>query len=126
MSSIVGVGVDLVDVGRLAAAIRRRPSLEARVFTTDERASARGVNRDERLAARFAAKEATMKSLGASLFSFPLRDVEVVTAASGRPSLALHGAAATRARGLGVDRLHVSLTHAAGLATAVVVAEAGA
>ena len=127
MTSVVGVGIDLVDVGRLSSAMARRPGLAARIFTPAERDSpAAGSRVAERLAARFAAKEATMKALGVGLGAFSLRDVEVVTDASGRPSLRLHGAAGERARGLGVGALAVSLSHTATLATAVVVAEAGA
>lgn len=127
MTSVVGVGIDLVDVGRLSSAMARRPGLAARVFTEGERDSpAIGARVAERLAARFAAKEATMKALGVGLGAIALRDVEVVIDASGRPSVRLHGAAEERARGLGVASLAVSLSHTATLATAVVVAEAGA
>ena len=89
----VRVGIDLVEVGRLERALARRPSLAGRVFTDVERAaSARGVA-TQRLAARFAAKEAAMKALGVGLGAFALRDVEVLTAPDGSPSLALHGRA---------------------------------
>ena len=122
MSGVVGVGIDLVDVHRLAEAMHRRPGLAARVFTDAERGTSSGARGSERLAARFAAKEATMKALGVGLGAFRLRDVEVVTEDSGRPTLKLHGAARATAERLGVDSLSVSLTHAAGLASAVVVA----
>jgi len=127
VTSVVGVGIDLVDVGRLSSAMARRPGLAARIFTPAERDSpAAGSRLAERLAARFAAKEATMKALGVGLGAFRLRDVEVVTDASGCPSLRLHGAARERASGLGVGALAVSLSHTAKVATAVVVAEARA
>ena len=124
MSSLVGIGIDLVDVDRLAEAMRRRPGLAARVFTDRERAST-GTERRvaERLAARFAAKEATMKALGVGLGAFALREVEVVAAAGGAPELVLSGRALALAERRGAGRLHVSLSHTSGSATAVVVAE---
>jgi holo-[acyl-carrier protein] synthase len=127
VSGLVGIGVDLVDVGRLRAAIERRPRLATRVFTEAELATASGsVRADQRLAARFAAKEATMKALGVGLGAFGLRDVEVVLSERGAPSLVLHGAAAALAAQLGAGVLHVSLSHTATAAGAVVVAEAAA
>ncbi|MHB8218962.1 MAG: holo-ACP synthase [Acidimicrobiales bacterium] len=128
---VVGVGVDAVDVARFRTVLARRPGLEQKLFSDAERADA-GTARDpaERLAARFAAKEAVMKALGSGLGSFSLRDVEVVRragsgATSGAPILRLTAAAAELARDRGVTRWHVSLTHTAQLAVALVVAEGG-
>jgi holo-[acyl-carrier protein] synthase len=121
---LVGVGIDLVDVDRLAAAMRRRPGLASRVFTEKERSSdATGARRHQRLAARFAAKEATMKALGVGLGAFALHDVEVLVSDTGAPSLALSGGALALAERRGAGTLHVSLTHTAASATAVVIAE---
>jgi holo-[acyl-carrier protein] synthase len=121
---VVGVGIDLVDVDRLAAAMRRRPGLAARVFTDRERAtSATGARASQRLAARFAAKEATMKALGVGLGAFALRDVEVVVSDAGAPSLVLTGGARDTAARRGATALHVSITHTAASASAVVIAE---
>jgi holo-[acyl-carrier protein] synthase len=118
----VRVGIDLVEVGRLERALARRPTLAGRVFTDGERiASNRGVA-SQRLAARFAAKEAAMKALGVGLGAFALRDVEVLTASDGSPTLALWGRARERAAALGVESVEVSLTHTGSLASAVVVA----
>jgi holo-[acyl-carrier protein] synthase len=128
---VVGVGVDAVDVDRFRRVLARRPSLAHRVFTDGERADAAAL-RDpaERLAARFAAKEAVMKALGTGLGGFGLRDVEVVRApgpgaAAGAPSLRLAARAAELARSRRVVRWHVSLTHTTQVAVAVVVAEGG-
>ncbi|HEY8080855.1 MAG TPA: holo-ACP synthase [Acidimicrobiales bacterium] len=124
MSDLVGVGIDVVDVDRLAGAIGRRPGLAARIFTDAERTPAPSVARTrQRLAARFAAKEAAMKALGVGLGAFRLRDVEIVTAPNGRPTVALHGAAKALASSLGVTAMQVSLTHTASIASAIVVAE---
>ncbi len=113
---IVGVGIDVVDVARMDRALTRTPSLAQRLFTDGERD--RPV---ASLAARFAAKEAAVKALGGG--SGGWRDAEVVTGDDGRPSMLLHGGMAQRAADQGVRAWHVSLSHDAGVATAVVVAE---
>ena len=121
MSATVGVGIDLVDVERFASALARRPALAARLFSERERLDAR--DRPERLAARFAAKEATWKALGVGLGATRIRDVEVTRTDSGAPTLHLHGLAAQLAADRGVSTWHLSLTHTAHSAGAVVVAE---
>ncbi len=121
MTPIAGVGVDAVDVGRFRAVLERRPSIGERLFTAGERRDGRGDA--QRLAARFAAKEATMKALGRGLGSMGWHDVEVVRAPSGAPSLRLTAAAAALAERHGVSRWHVSLTHTDLVAVAMVVAE---
>ena len=124
--AVLGVGTDLVDVERIGAAVARTPGLLTRVFTDAERTWA-GASRhpEQRLAARFAAKEAVLKALGAGLGSAPLTDIEVVRGTSGAPSVALHGRAAELARALGVDRVLVSLTHTSTTAAAFAVAMGG-
>jgi len=122
---VVGVGVDAVDVERFRQGLARYPRLAGRLFTGGELAVVEGT-RDpaERLAARFAAKEAVMKALGVGLWRFAWHDVEVEREpASGAPSLRLVAGAAELARDRHVDRWHVSLTHTSQLAVAVVVAE---
>jgi holo-[acyl-carrier protein] synthase len=118
--STVGVGIDLVDVDRFAGVLARRPRLAARLFTAAERADARGA---ASLAARFAAKEATWKSLGRGLGATRFHDVEVRTTPSGAPQLVLTGRAAALARDARVAHWHVSLTHTDTCAAAVVVAD---
>jgi len=127
---VVGVGIDAVDVERFRRVLARRPGLAARVFTDAERDDAgRSGDVAERLAARFAAKEATMKALGVGIGGFALRDVEVRRAAGegahrGAPTLHLDARAAEAARVARVARWHVSMSHTASVALAVVVAEA--
>ena len=116
---IVGIGVDVVDVGRFSAALARTPGLLGRLFTEAER----GVERPESLAARFAAQEAVAKALGAP-GGLRWQDAEVVSDPSGRPRLAVHGGVAEEARTQGISTWHLSLSHDGGVATAVVVAEA--
>ncbi|WP_073480127.1 holo-ACP synthase [Streptoalloteichus hindustanus] len=123
---IVGIGTDLVGVRRFAAAVERSPGLVERVFTAAERTTPDGrPRRTASLAARFAAKEATVKALGAPA-GYLLTDCEVVSGPGGRPALRLSGALAAAAEAGGVSAWHVSLTHDADLAAAIVVAEARA
>ena len=121
---IIGVGVDLVEVQRFRDALRRHGArLERRLFTEAELADCAGrADRALGLAARFAAKEAWIKALGTGE-GLGLREVEVVRSASGAPSIRMHGRAAAAARQAGVARVHVSLTHQASAAAAVVVLE---
>jgi holo-[acyl-carrier protein] synthase len=116
---IVGVGIDVVEVARLTKALARTPSLAARLFTEGERE----VARPESLAARFAAKEAVAKALGAP-GGLRWTDAEVVQLESGRPVLKLHGGVAEEASAQGISTWHLSISHDGGVATAVVVAEA--
>jgi holo-[acyl-carrier protein] synthase len=116
----VGVGIDVVDVPRFEIVLGRRPRIVERLFTEGEQRDARG--KAERLAARFAAKEAVMKSLGVGAGSVPWKSIEVKRAPSGAPSVTLHGAAAELAAKRGVDQFDISLTHTAMTAAAFVVA----
>ncbi len=118
----MGIGIDAVDVARFRRVLARTPSLRSRLFTAGELAYADQVSDPtERLAARFAAKEAAMKALGRGIGAVRFADVEVAREGSGRPHLVLHGSALTRAVELGVVAVHVSLTHTATVAEAVVV-----
>jgi holo-[acyl-carrier protein] synthase len=117
---IAGVGIDVVDIARFERTLERTPGLLARLFTADEqRSPAAG------LAARFAAKEAVAKALGAPV-GLRWTDVAVVREPSGRPRLQVTGTVAARAAELGIARFHVSLSHDAGVASAVVIAETAA
>ncbi|MGH9188370.1 MAG: holo-ACP synthase [Acidimicrobiales bacterium] len=123
---IRSIGLDAVEIDRMALALSRTPRIIERVFTEGERAYAErgnGTKRVERYAARFAAKEAVMKSLGVGLGAFKFHDVEVVRAPSGAPSVAVRGAAADLMVLREVTALHVSLTHTARTAFAFVIAE---
>lgn len=114
----MGIGVDLLEVDRLERALARRPRLAQRLFQPGELAYARSRRRPaEHLAARFAAKEAALKALGAE--AVPPRDIEVEGGGRMPPQIRLHGAAAELARRQGVG-LEVSLTHTGQHAAAVV------
>jgi len=120
--AIVGVGIDVVDVPRFEIVLGRRPRIVERLFTDGEQRDARG--KAERLAARFAAKEAVMKSLGVGAGSVPWKSIEVKKAPSGAPSVLLHGAAVELATLRGADEFAISLTHTSMTAAAFVVASA--
>jgi holo-[acyl-carrier protein] synthase len=122
---IVGLGIDVCSVARIGAIVERHGALFAeRVFTEGELAHAgTGPVRGERLAARWAAKEAAIKALGAPQ-GLRWHDMEVVNGPDGAPSLVLRGAAAAGASERGAKRILLSLSHAAGVAVAVVILEA--
>jgi holo-[acyl-carrier protein] synthase len=123
---ILGTGVDLAEVDRLRAAIERHGErFLRRVFTEGEIAYVeQKANKYERYAARFAAKEAGMKAIGTGWRGgVRWQDFEVSNLRSGRPTLALHGVAAMVAEKLGARAVHLSMTHTAGMAMAVVILE---
>src|SRR5512143_910538 len=112
------VGVDLVEVDRFARAVERWPRLLERVFTASELRDCAGArNASERLAARFAAKEATFKALRKGWPDLHYRDVEL-RMEDGAPALRLRANAAALANGL---QAAVSLSHTGGMAIAQVV-----
>lgn len=114
---IIGVGIDVVDVERFVQSMERSPGLVERVFTETERHVG-----PASLAARFAAKEAVAKALGAP-GGLRWHDCEILTADTGQPGLVMQGTVAARATELGIRSWHVSLSHDAGIASAVVIAE---
>ncbi len=114
-------GVDFIEIDRVAGVLERYGErFLRRIFTPAEIAYCRG--RAPNLAARFAAKEAVMKSLGTGFRGVGWRDVEVVRAPSGAPSPRLHGRARRRAERLGVTEIAISLSHSRGFAMVVAVA----
>jgi holo-[acyl-carrier protein] synthase len=126
--SVVGVGVDAIEIERVRTALTRTPTLLERVFTERERASCVTRCGDLRyggLAARFAAKEAVAKALGTGIAGFNFRDIEILSGENGRPTIQLHAGAMAVAEAAGDTAVHVSLSHSAGVAVANAVAEAG-
>lgn len=115
--AIVGIGVDVVDIDRFAETLERTPGLRDRLFTEAERT--KGI---ASLAARFAAKEAIAKALGAP-HGMGWHDAEIVSNDAGDPSFILRGSVQDRAGVLGVQTVHVSMSHDAGIASAFVVLE---
>lgn len=120
---IVGTGIDVVDVRRFAEIIERRAGFLERILTAQEQVLADGSRRPvHSLAARFAAKEAMAKALGAPA-GLEWHDCQVVTAPNGQPQLDLQGTVLSAANAIGAQRWHVSLSHDGGIATAFVVLE---
>ena len=123
---IIGLGLDLVEIERIGkVAERHEGRFLDKYFTDAETAYAGSHHRPmEHLAARFAAKEAAAKALGTGVAErVALRDLEIVSRDSGQPQLVLHGVASELAEEMGVTRTHVSLTHTATHAAAVVILE---
>lgn len=115
--AVIGVGIDVADLERFEQSLARTPGLRTRLFTPAERDRPLAS-----LAARFAAKEALAKALGAPV-GMAWHDAEVVSEESGRPRFALRGTVLARADELGVTSVHLSLSHDAGIASAMVVLE---
>ncbi|MBP2359587.1 holo-[acyl-carrier protein] synthase [Streptomyces clavifer] len=120
---IIGVGIDVAEIERFGAALQRTPQMADRLFLQRELLLPSGERRGiASLAARFAAKEALAKALGAP-GGLLWTDAEVCVEDSGQPRLEVRGTVAARAAELGVRSWHVSLSHDAGVASAVVIAE---
>ncbi|GAA3231650.1 holo-ACP synthase [Oerskovia jenensis] len=114
---IIGVGIDVVDVARFMDTLERTPRLREKLFTPAERdlpASS--------LAARFAAKEAIAKALGAP-GGMRWQDATVHRVVGGAPQVEITGTVQARATELGIATFHLSISHDAGIASAMVVAE---
>ncbi len=115
--TILGIGVDVVDLVRFTETLERTPTMRSRLFTEAERGLP-----VESLAGRFAAKEALAKAMGAPA-GLSWQDFEVVNDARGAPSFLLHGAAPERLEALGIVTVHLSISHDTTVATAFVVTE---
>ncbi len=119
---IVGLGTDVIGIARIAALLERhRGRFLDRWFDPRELS---GNDRAERIAARWAAKEATAKALGTGFADGIVpSQIAILSLPSGAPQLSLAGAAQARAQALGATRFHVSLSHADGTAVATVILE---
>lgn len=122
---IIGIGIDICRISRIAD-LREKygPRFLDRVFTAEEQEQCQGPSADERFAARFAAKEATMKAFGTGWRKgIIFKDIELPAREMGPPRIVLHNASKAYADGLGVSRIHVSLSHEREHAIAFVVLE---
>ncbi len=113
--TVLGVGIDVVDLARFTASLDRTPALRAKLFTPAEAELPL-----ESLAARFAAKEALAKALGAP-GNLEWHDAEIVSLPSGQPTMTLRGTVLARANELGATGTQLSLSHDGGIATAVLI-----
>ena len=123
---IVGVGCDIIEIERIARAIKSE-SFIRRVFTAEEAAycQRRGQQAAASFAARFAAKEAVLKALGTGLREGSLQEIAVDNNGLGKPLVQLSGHFAMLAKQLGVKNIQISLSHSRELATAYVIMEDG-
>ncbi|QAY73194.1 holo-ACP synthase [Agromyces protaetiae] len=117
---IAGIGIDVVDIARFERSLVRTPRLVERLFAESERD-----HPARSLAARFAAKEALIKALGGHAV-IRWHDMRVVQDTEGNPDFVLEGALAEHVRALGIDRVHLSMSHDAGIASAFVIVERAA
>jgi holo-[acyl-carrier protein] synthase len=122
---VVGTGIDIVEVPRIAKSIERfGERFLKRIYTPAEiRYCDSKANRIERYAARFAAKEAGMKAIGTGMRGVSWQDFEVGREPTGRPTMLFHGRAAEVAKRLGVRRAHLSVSHTEEHAVAYVLIE---
>lgn len=120
---IIGVGIDVAEIARFGESLTRTPGMVERLFLEKELMLPSGERRGvASLAARFAAKEAVAKALGAPA-GLQWTDCEVYVEDTGQPRLRVRGTVAARAAELGVRGWHISLSHDAGVASAMVIAE---
>lgn len=121
---IVGVGCDIIEIERIARAIKSE-SFIRRVFTAEEAAycQRRGQQAAASLAARFAAKEAVLKALGTGLREGSLQEISVDNDGLGKPLVQLSGHFAMLAKQLGVKNIQISLSHSRDFAVAYVIME---
>jgi len=128
LNAILGIGVDIVDISRVERLIARYDiRFLSRVFTENESRYAMGsANAAERLAGRFAVKEAVLKALGTGKSGGILwQDIETLPGPAGKPVVRLHGQAVRRAKWKGCGSIHVSISHDGGKAIAFVILERG-
>jgi len=119
---MLATGVDIIEISRVRRVLERYADrFQQRVFTPGEIAYCQG--RAPNLAARFAAKEATMKALGTGVRGVSWKEIEVVRQPSGAPSIQLYGRAQARAQRLGVTEIALSLSHSQEFAVAFVVTQ---
>jgi holo-[acyl-carrier protein] synthase len=122
VGGVIGVGIDVVDIERMAWTLQRTPRFRTRVFTEGERAIC-----DDKAepaasyAGRFAVKESVLKVLGEGIFDIRLTNIEVCGGVDEAPTIAVHGRAAELAAVAGVHRWLVSISHDAGVAAAIVI-----
>jgi len=124
---ILGVGIDIVDIERMERILARRGErFVRRVFTPSEERYCSAARRPAlHFAARFAAKESLLKSLGRGLGAGGFREIEVVREKGGRPAIRLSGKIRDVAAAAGVEVFHLSLSHTDTSAVAMVIAEGG-
>ena len=121
---MIGIGVDLVDVHRFRTVLQRRAQISERLITKNELSYCNSAtDPTERLAARFAAKEAVMKALGTGIRGVPWKSIEVYRPRGKAPKIRLYGNAKRKAEELGINEIAISISHSRNYAVASVVAQ---
>ncbi|MDP9270820.1 MAG: holo-ACP synthase [Chloroflexota bacterium] len=118
------VGIDLIDIDRITEVLARYPErFRLRILTPAEDRYCHG--KAERIAGRWAAKEAVSKVLGLGVRGVGWREIEILPNRAGQPQVYLHARAAARAARLGLEELSVSISHERRMAVAVAIAHRG-
>lgn len=122
---IVGIGNDIVEIERIQKGVERSVRFVDKLLTPleKERVSVAGKLSYESIAGIFAAKEAVSKALGTGVVTFKLTDIEIVKDEKGKPFIKLYGGALALAREIGIETMHISISHCQTYATAFAVAE---
>lgn len=122
---IIGVGIDMIEVERVAGKVGKKNGFRDKLFSPAEiQECGSGADAAERFAGRFAAKEAFLKATGEGLqLSFDLHEIEILSGAGGKPAIFLHGIFKKKAVEGGWNKLHVSISHLKSVACAVVIIE---
>ncbi len=119
---MLGVGIDVVDLGRFRAVLQRRPGIGEKIFSANELFDmAHRIDPVPGLAARFCAKEAFLKAAGRGLFACDLKEIELYNSASGAPKLRLSNGALALADHMGAKSFNLSVSHSDLVATAIVI-----
>lgn len=123
---IIGIGTDVIEIERIEKAVQSTETFFNKIYTKREQAYYKEHHKKvETLAGLFAAKEAVSKALGTGFRGFNTGDIEVIPNALGKPEVYLYGGAKALADELGIDKIHVSISHCKAYATAFAVAEGG-
>ncbi|MBS7527014.1 holo-ACP synthase [Fusibacter paucivorans] len=123
---LIGNGVDLLEIERIVAILKKRPHFIERYFTENERVYFELKHmKAETIAATFAAKEAVSKCFGTGVRGFELKEIEVLRDELGKPYIILHGKAKTLAESLKITELQLSLSHSKKMVVAFVIAIGG-
>ena len=119
---ILGIGIDIVEIARIRKAVGADKFVQ-RVFTLDERSycEQKGIHKIASYAARFAGKEAVMKAFGTGMTGGKLKDIEILPDSKGCPRVKLRGQFAQLGETIGLQDIHVSLTHVKEFAAAQVI-----
>ena len=121
---IIGVGVDIIEIDRIEAAIGRNESFINKVFSDSEIAYMKDKKSMlQHAAGMFCAKEAVSKALGTGISGFSLKDIEVGRDEKGKPQIMLHGGARSIAEAYGDYKIHLSISHGRDNAVAYAVLE---